>query len=85
MSTLAVGRLDRSNVLCLKAFRAFGDIKLYRLAFLQATKTAALDSREMYENVFAILTADKAVAFGVVKPFHCSLFHCSTYFYLNFC
>jgi len=30
----------------------------------------------MHKNVFAILPADKAVAFGVVKPLHCSLFHC---------
>jgi len=73
------------HVLCLKAFWAFGDIELYGLAFLQAAETAALDGREMYENVFAILPADKAVAFRVVKPLHCSLFHCSAYFYLNFC
>jgi hypothetical protein len=29
----------------------------------------------MHENVFAILAADKAIAFSVVEPFHCSLFH----------
>jgi hypothetical protein len=33
----------------------------------------------MHENVFAILTADKAIALGMVKPLHCSCFH------LNFC
>src|SRR6185312_6461997 len=34
------------------------------------------DSREMHENIFTSLPADKAEALGVVKPFHCSLFHC---------
>src|SRR5438067_1813339 len=35
----------------------------------------------MHENVVAGLAADEAEAFGVVKPFHCSLFHCVTCFY----
>jgi hypothetical protein len=29
----------------------------------------------MHENVFARLPADKAIAFGVVEPLYCSLFH----------
>src|SRR5215469_3061909 len=29
----------------------------------------------MHENIFASLTANKAEALGIVKPFHCSLFH----------
>jgi hypothetical protein len=28
----------------------------------------------MHENVFAILTADEAVAFSVIEPLYCSLF-----------
>jgi hypothetical protein len=75
MSTLDLVHLDRSNVLCLKAFRTFRDIELYSLAFLQAAEAASLNSREMYKNVFAILTADEAETFGVVKPLHCSCFH----------
>ena len=71
---------DDLHILCLKPFRASSDIELYSLAFLQATKTVALDDREVYENVSAILTADKTVAFGIVKPFHCSLFHYVAYF-----
>src|SRR5215469_14989823 len=67
--------LERPNVLCLKSFGTFRDIELYTLAFLQAAEAAALNGRKMHENVFAILTADKAVAFGVVKPLHCSCFH----------
>ena|SRR5262245_7541114 len=70
-----VVRLDGSNVLCLKAFRTFRDIELYSLAFLQAAEATSLNGGEMYENVFAILTAYKAIALGVVKPLHCSCFH----------
>jgi hypothetical protein len=29
----------------------------------------------MHENIFARLAADKAEAFGIVKPLHCSCFH----------
>jgi hypothetical protein len=43
------------------------------LAFLQALETACLDSREVHENVFASLAADKTVAFGVVEPLYCTL------------
>ena len=49
-----VGQLDRFYVFCLKAFRAFRDIELYSLAFLQAAEAARLNRREMYEDVFAI-------------------------------
>jgi hypothetical protein len=68
--------LESLYVLRLKALRPLDDIELYCLAFLQATETVAADRREVHENVFAGLTADKAETFGVVKPFHCSLFHC---------
>jgi hypothetical protein len=33
----------------------------------------------MHKNVFATLTANKAVAFGVVEPLYCSLFHVCLY------
>src|SRR6266705_810996 len=79
-------RLDRSDVFCLEAFGPLGDIKLDCLAFLQAAKAACLDGGKMHENIVARLAADKAEAFGVVKPFHCSLFHCVDLFlFLNFC
>jgi hypothetical protein len=75
MSTLVVGYLDGLYVLRLEAFRAFRDIELYLLAFLQAAEAAGLNRREMHEDVFAILTADEAKAFRVVKPLHCTCFH----------
>ena len=67
--------LDRAYVLCLPALRPFGDRELHGLALLQAAEAARLNGREMHENVFAVLTADKAVALGVVEPLNCSLFH----------
>jgi hypothetical protein len=60
--------LKLSHVLCLKPLWASDDIELHALPFLQAADAAALNGREMYKNVFPILTGDEAVAFGVVKP-----------------
>jgi len=73
LSTQFAG-LERLYVFSLPALRTLGHIKLHGLALLQALETARLDSREMHENVFATLTADEAVAFGVIEPLHCSLF-----------
>ena len=67
--------LGSSNVLSLPPLRSLCDLKLHFLAFLQALEAARLDSREVHENVFAILAADKTVAFGGVKPLYCTLFH----------
>src|SRR5436305_7448450 len=78
--------LERSDVFCLEAFRPLGDVELDRLAFLQAAKPACLDGRKMHEDIVAGLAADKAKALSVVKPLHCSLFHCVTCSaVLNFC
>jgi hypothetical protein len=71
--------LDRLHVLSLPALGSLGDAELHRLALLQASETTCLDGREMHENVFAILTADKAVALGVIEPLYCSLFHVNVY------
>src|SRR5580658_5147937 len=66
--------LQRLNVFSLPALGALGHVKLHRLTLLQALEAARLDRREVHKNVFAILTADKAIALGVVKPLYCSLF-----------
>ncbi len=78
-------RLDRSDVFCLETFGPLSDAKFDCLAFLQPAKAAWLDSRKMHENVVARLAADEAEAFGIIKPFHCSLFHCVPVSILNFC
>ena len=71
--------LENLNVLSLPALGSLGDVELHRLAFLEASEATGLDGGEMHENVFAILTADKAVAFGVIEPLYCSLFHIELY------
>ena len=67
--------LDSLNVFGLPALWAFGHVELHGLPFLQAAKAASLYGGEMHEDILAILTADEAIAFGVVKPLYCSLFH----------
>jgi len=69
-----VAGLERPNAFGLPAFRSLGDFELHSLAFLQALEAACLDRREVHKYIFATLPADKAVAFGVVKPLYCSLF-----------
>jgi len=66
---------DSLNVLSLPALRAFGHVELHCLPFLQAAKATSLDCGEMHEDILPILTADEAIAFGVVKPLYCSLFY----------
>src|SRR5271165_3077934 len=70
-----VKSLKRLDVLGLPALGALGYVKLHGLAFLKALETAGLNGGEMDENIFARLAADKAVAFGVIEPLYCSLFH----------
>src|ERR1700690_4208772 len=66
--------LHRLNVFSLPALGPLGHVELHGLALLQALEAARLNRREVHENIFAILTADKAVAFGVIEPLYCSLF-----------
>ena len=67
--------LDRLDVLSLPALRALRHVELHRLPFLQAAEAPCLNSGEMHEDILSRLAADEAVAFGVVKPLYCSLFH----------
>src|ERR1700737_1495541 len=67
--------LDCLNVLSLPALLAFGYVELPLLPFLKAAEAASLNSGEMHEDILSRFAADKAVAFGVVKPLYCSLFH----------
>jgi hypothetical protein len=46
-------RFKNLHVLCLKPLRAFHDIKLHRLTFLQATEAVAANGRVMHKNVLA--------------------------------
>jgi hypothetical protein len=62
-------------VLGLQAFWTFGHLELHCLSFSEAPKPARLDSGEVNEHVLSTGTAEKAIAFRVVKPLHGSLFH----------
>jgi len=72
---LALEWLYGLYVLCLPALRSLDNGELNGLTFLQAAESACLDGRVMDENVFAVLTADEAVALRVIEPLNCSLFH----------
>src|SRR5579863_10520569 len=72
--------LGAFDVLSLPALRAFDHVKLNLLAFLQAAESTGLNGGEMYEDILAVLAADKTVALGVINPLHCSCFHDGAYF-----
>jgi hypothetical protein len=74
--------LQNLYVLCLEAFRPLNDVELDCLAFLKAPETVRLNCRKVHEDIFAVLAADKSKSLGVVKPLHCSLFHCVVPFLL---
>ena len=67
--------LQGTNIFCLPALRSLSHFEFNCLTLLQALESARLDCGEMYKYVFARLTADKAVALGVIEPLYCSLFH----------
>ena len=67
--------LDRLDVLCLPALRAFYNVELNLLTFLQTAEAVGLNGGEVNENVLAVLAADETIALGVVKPLYCSCFH----------
>ena len=69
-----IAGLQRLDVFSLPTLRSLGYFELHCLALLQAFETARLDRREVHKNIFAILAADKTVAFGVIEPLYCSLF-----------
>jgi hypothetical protein len=67
--------LDDAHVLCLQSLGAFDDAELHSLTFWEALEATRLNCGKVYEDIFAVLAADKAKSLCVVKPLHCSLFH----------
>ena len=65
---------ERPYILSLQALGALRNVELHGLPFLKTFEPAGLDCREVHKNILAALTADEAVAFGVVEPLYCSLF-----------
>src|SRR5215469_15739931 len=68
--------LQRLNVLRLPALGALDDVELNGLTFLKTAEASGLNRRIVNEYVFAVLTANEAVALRVIEPLNCSLFHC---------
>jgi len=66
--------LEWPYVFSLPAFGTLRHVELHSLPFLKTLEPARLDCREMHKNILATLTADEAVAFGVVEPLYRSLF-----------
>src|SRR5436190_23001184 len=73
--SFGISGLERLDALCLPTFGSLYDGKLHRLTFFQAAETVSLNCRKVHENIFAVLAADESVAFRVVEPLHCTLFH----------
>ena len=67
--------LERLHVGSLPTLRAFDNVELHGLTFLQALKTAGVDSGIVHEDIFAVLARNKAEAFRVIEPLHSTLFH----------
>src|SRR5271155_3540998 len=57
-----------ADVRRLRSLLAFGDFKLYRVAFLQALVALGSDGAVMYKNIGTIRATDEPVSFGVIEP-----------------
>src|SRR5271154_7193350 len=57
----------------LEAFRAFEQIELDGLAFIQRAVAVLLDGREMHEHILAGGALDESVSFRPVEPLHSTL------------
>ena len=67
--------LDRLDVLGLPALRAFDNVELHLLTFLEAAESGCLDGGEVNEHILTVLAADESITLRVVKPLYCSCFH----------
>jgi len=81
--TFRTRKLNGRHVLCLPALGSFDDVELHGLSFLETPEAVCLNSREMDENVFAILAADETKALRVIEPLNDSLFHDVTCSFVN--
>jgi hypothetical protein len=57
-----------ADVRRLRSFCAFGDLELYRVAFLQALVSLGCDRAVVNENIGPIGAADETISFGVIEP-----------------
>jgi hypothetical protein len=54
----------------LNTLGAFFDGEFYTLALIQFTVPLGLDGAVVDENIFALISADKAIALVGIEPFH---------------
>src|ERR1700719_1160445 len=80
LSTLREGLRTGWRNLCgahdiprLESLRAFQQIELYGLAFIQRTITVLLDGRKMHEDIFAGGALDESISLRSVEPLHSTL------------
>ena len=67
--------LERTNVLSLFALLATADVELDALTLLERFEALALDGREVYEHVIALLTGDEAITLLLIEELHSALCH----------
>lgn len=68
-----LGVLDANYIGRLKAFRAFQQVELYRLTFIQCAVSVLLNRRKMDKYIFPRGALDKAVTLRPVEPLYCAL------------
>ena len=78
-------RLNYFNIAGGRAFRAIDNLELDPIAFLQGFEALGLDGGEVNKNVIAPVLCDETEPLGIVKPFHCTFFHCNYSFVHGFC
>lgn len=61
-------------VLSLQTLWAFGHFEFNAVTFIERLESPALNGAVMYEYIITGITADKTIAFVVVKPLYGSLF-----------
>ena len=71
--------LESLNVLRLPALGALGDVELNALSLLKSTEAVGLNCRVMNKYIFTVLAAQKSKTLCIIKPLHCSLFHCCSF------
>jgi hypothetical protein len=75
-------RLKFHYVLGLVALGTLDYLKLHCLVFIQGAEALALDGAVMHEDIGAVIPADEAKTFGIIKPFYrTSFFHYETSFF----
>lgn len=66
--------LQLCYILSLESFGAFSHFEFNTVAFVERFEATALNGAVMHKDIISGITADKTIAFFVIKPLHGSLF-----------